>query len=147
MPFFLIGSTALAEGRGEIVTPLPSLPPHWLVLVVPDSGREAGKTGRMYAALRPEHFTDGGITERAIAALERGEFGDDLLFNTFENVAFNDANTRVCVDHLLKLGAPYVHLAGSGPALFAMFEDEGRANDLYDACRGQGMAAYLAKTR
>jgi 4-diphosphocytidyl-2-C-methyl-D-erythritol kinase len=146
VPFFIRGGMALAEGRGERVTPVPSWPRRWFVLVVPDTGREAGKTGRMYAALRPQHFTDGSIKEKAVAALKRGEFSGELLFNTFENIAFNDSNTRVYVDHLLKLGAHRVHLAGSGPALFTVFEDAGRAKDFYEACYSQGMQAYLAKT-
>jgi 4-diphosphocytidyl-2-C-methyl-D-erythritol kinase len=146
VPFFIKGGTALAEGRGERVTPLPSLPRRWFVLVVPDASREAGKTGRMYAALRPGHFTDGSITEKAVAALERGDFGGELLFNTFENIAFDNANIRVYADHFLKLGAPRVHLAGSGPALFTMFQDGEQAERLRDSCKGQGMKTYLAKT-
>ena len=38
--FFLHGGTALVEGRGEKVAPLPSLPQRWVVLVVPPSGVE-----------------------------------------------------------------------------------------------------------
>jgi 4-diphosphocytidyl-2-C-methyl-D-erythritol kinase len=143
--FFLAGGTALVEGWGEKVTPMVSLPDCWVVLVVPDIDRRPGKTGRMYAALRPEHFTDGEITERAMAALKRNEFGGGLLFNTFENIAFNAPDMRVYIEHLLKMGTPYVHLAGSGPALFVMFGDEGKANNFYDACRGQRMETYLAK--
>jgi 4-diphosphocytidyl-2-C-methyl-D-erythritol kinase len=145
--FFLRGGTALAEGRGEQVTPLPSPPERWIVLVVPDIAREEGKTGKMYAALKQEHFTGGDITIKGAAALRRGGFADELLFNTFENVAFEDFRMRTYVEHLLKMGAPRVHLAGAGPALFAMFQDGAGAESLYRSCRGQGMEAYLAKTQ
>jgi 4-diphosphocytidyl-2-C-methyl-D-erythritol kinase len=145
--YFLRGGTALAEGRGEKVTALPALPQRWVVLVVPDVAREDGKTGRMYVALKPEHFTDGAITDKAAAALRRGDFGDEMLFNTFENVAFGENDIRrVYVEHLLKIGAPHVHLAGSGPALFTMFRDEKPARGLYDSCRRQGMRTFLART-
>src|SRR5438105_2529957 len=33
VPFFLDGATALVEGRGDRVTPLPAMPPAWAVLV------------------------------------------------------------------------------------------------------------------
>jgi 4-diphosphocytidyl-2-C-methyl-D-erythritol kinase len=144
--FFLRGGTALAEGRGEQITPLPSPPQRWVVLVVPDTGREAGKTGRMYAALKQEHFTGGDITAKGAAALRRGGFADELLFNTFENVAVEDFTMRTYVEHFLKMGAPCVHLAGAGPALFTMFQERAGAESLYSSCRGQGMEAYLAKT-
>jgi 4-diphosphocytidyl-2-C-methyl-D-erythritol kinase len=145
--FFLHGGTALMEGRGERVTPLPPLPERWVVLVVPEAGREAGKTGRMYAALKPEHFTDGSITAKAAAALRRGGVSEVLLFNTFENIAFEDFNIRRgYVEHLLKMGAPHVHLAGSGPALFTLFDDMAAAERLYSSCKEQGLEAYLAST-
>ena len=34
--FFLYGGTALAEGRGEVLTPLPPLSHQWVVLAMPD---------------------------------------------------------------------------------------------------------------
>ena len=36
VPFFLTGGTALAEGRGEVILPMPSLPRFNLTLVFPD---------------------------------------------------------------------------------------------------------------
>jgi 4-diphosphocytidyl-2-C-methyl-D-erythritol kinase len=146
VPFFIHGGTALAEGRGDKVTPLLPLTERWLVLVVPDSPGQAGKTGRMYAALRPEHFTDGSITARTVGALGRGEFRQDTLFNTFENIAFNDSKIRVYVEHLMKMGAPHVHLAGSGPALFTMFDNQTQAASLHNSCKQQEMESYLVKT-
>jgi 4-diphosphocytidyl-2-C-methyl-D-erythritol kinase len=147
-PFFLQGGTALAGGRGEKLTPLPSAAGMWLVIVIPDIPTEAGKTGRMYAGLKPSHFTDGNITEKVVEALRRGELLETaMLFNTFENIAFADSNIeRTYVDHLVKMGAMHVHLAGSGPALFAMFKDKSRAEDIYTKCQKQGMKAYLIKT-
>jgi 4-diphosphocytidyl-2-C-methyl-D-erythritol kinase len=146
--FFLRGGTALAEGRGEIITPLPPLSKMWVVLVVPDVPVEPGKTGRMYAALKPSYFTDGTITQKLVETLCQGEeFNLSMLFNTFENIAFDDYNIRrVYVEHLIKLGAPHVRLAGSGPSLFTMFQDKSRAEDLFTRCKDQGMKAYLAAT-
>jgi len=146
--FFLHGGTALAEGRGEIITPLPPFAKMWVVLVVPDVPVEPGKTGRMYARLKPAHFTDGSYTEKLVEALRKGkEFNSSMLFNTFENIAFDDYNMRkVYVEHIVKLGAPHIHLAGSGPALFTMFQDKEQAGELYIRCKNQGMKAYLAQT-
>ena len=96
----------------------------------------------------PAHFTDGKITERLVAAIERsGELKTSLLFNTFENIAFEKFEIRrVYVEHLLKLGAPHVHLAGSGPALFTMYSQKPEAEDLFTRCQDQGMKVFLAET-
>jgi len=148
VPFFLYGGTALAEGRGEIITPLPPLPQRWVVLMIPPLPHMAEKTKRLYASLKPSHYTDGKITENFIKALKEGrEFKPSMLFNTFENVAFEQfPGLEVYKGHFLKLGAPSVHLAGSGPALFTLVEDRAEAEDLYTRCKQQGMECYLAET-
>jgi 4-diphosphocytidyl-2-C-methyl-D-erythritol kinase len=148
VPFFLYGGTALVEGRGEIITPLPPLPQQRVVLLVPDVPREAGKTQKLYASLRQNHYSDGQITERFIKALKEGkESAPSLLFNTFENVAFDYfTGLKVHKEHLAKLGAKNVHLAGSGPALFTMIKDRAEAEDLYTRCKNQGMECYLTET-
>jgi len=119
----------------------------WVVLFVPDVPREPGKTGRMYAAIRPAHYTDGRVTEDLMKALKEGGFRPTMLFNTFENIAFAlTSRLNVYKEHFIKLGAPDVHLAGSGPALFALLEDESQAKGLYTRCKNQGMEAYLVGT-
>ena len=146
--FFVYGGTALAEGRGETVTPLPPLAHMWVVLVVLDVPRLPGKTQKLYASLKASHYTGGQITENFVKALkeDRG-FKPSMLFNTFENVAFDRFfGLKVYKEHFIKLGAPHVYLAGSGPALFTMLEDKAQAEDLYTRCQQQGMETYLVET-
>ena len=149
VPFFLSGGTAIATGRGEIVTPLPPMPPMWAVLAVPSIPRLPGKTARLYASLNANHYTDGQITEKLAAEIRKGgEVTPSLLFNTFENVAFAvfSAELKTYRAHILKLGAPHVHLVGSGPTLFTLFKDRAQAEDLYTRCKNQGMEVYLVET-
>ena len=146
VPFFLHGGTALVEGRGEAVTPLPPLPRHWVVLVVPDVPRPPGKTKQLYASLKTSHYTDGQITQKLIKEIKAGR-EPTILFNTFENVAFTRfSKLKVYQDHILKIGAPHVHLAGSGPTLFTLFKDKAQAEDLYTRCQQQNMETYLVET-
>ena len=146
VPFFLHGGTAMMAGRGEVVTPLPSLPHHWVVLVMPDVPHPPGKTARLYASLNTSHFTDGQITEQLVKEMKEGR-EPTTLFNTFENVAFTrGAELKVYRDHIRKLGAPHVHLAGSGPALFTLFKDKARAEELFTRCKQQNMETYLVET-
>jgi len=144
--FFLYGGTALVEGRGEMVTPLPPLPHRWVVLIVPDVPRLPEKTKQLYASLKTSHYTDGQITQKLVDELREGK-EPSTLFNTFENVAFaRFSKLKVYREHMLKIGAPSVHLAGSGPTLFTLLKDKARAEDLYIRCQQQGMETYLVGT-
>ena len=146
--FFLYGGTALVEGRGERVTPLSHLPRRWVVLMVPPVLKIAEKTLQLYASLKPEHYTDGRITQKFIKALdEGGKFEPSMLFNAFENVAFDFfSELEVYKEHFIKLGAPYVHLAGSGPTLFTLIEDKAQAEGIYKSLQQQGLECYLTGT-
>ncbi len=146
--FFLSGGTALAEGRGELITLLPPLPRHWVVLMLPEVAPERGKTAQMYASLRGNHFTDGQTTRRLVEVLVTHlSFRPTMLVNNFENVAFASGSVlKVYREHIEKLGAPFVHLCGSGPALYTMFEEKARADDLAVRCLNQGLKAHVVST-
>jgi 4-diphosphocytidyl-2-C-methyl-D-erythritol kinase len=147
--FFLSGGTALMEGRGEKVTPLPPMPHQWIILIIPDVPRLPGKTKRVYSMLRPSHYTDGKITEKLITFLKSGgEFSSSLLYNVFENVVFGSGEELTILrDHILKTGAPNIHLAGSGPTMFTLLEDKSQAEDLLVRLKNQRIEAFLTETR
>ena len=146
--FFLKGGTALAEGRGEILKPLPPPEKLWLVLVVPDVTVEPGKTARMYAALKPQYLPTALSRPSWWNALKKGKpFNPSLLFNTFENVVFDVfQGLRDYMERLIKLDVPNIHLAGSGPTLFHVFKDKSKAEELYQLYQAQGIKSYLAAT-
>ena len=148
--FFLYGDTALVEGRGEIVTPLPPLPHMWVVLVMPPVPRLPGKTEQLYASLKGSHHTDGQITRRLVEEIKGGrEFTPSLLVNAFENVAFTHfTELSVYWQHMVEIGAAGVHLAGSGPALFTLVKDRAGAEDLSIRLQlqQQGLEVYLTDT-
>ena len=147
--FFLYGGTALMEGRGEIITLLPSLPHRWVILIIPNLPRMPGKTREMYGRLQPYHYTDGGITEKLLSDLKAGkDFKISTLFNTFENVAFTrGAELTTYQSHIRKIGAANIHLAGTGPTLFILLDNKPEAEDLLLRLKNQGMKTYLTETR
>jgi 4-diphosphocytidyl-2-C-methyl-D-erythritol kinase len=115
---------------------------------VPSVPRLPGKTKRLYASLSTNRYTDGQITRRLVEELRaRREFTPSLLFNTFENVAFTRfSKPAVSRSHIVKMGATDVHLAGSGPALFTLVKDKGRAEDLCLLLQQQRLEPYLTET-
>jgi 4-diphosphocytidyl-2-C-methyl-D-erythritol kinase len=126
--FFSHGGTALAEGRGERVTPLPDAPQAWLVLLVPAISLPA-KTRAMYSTLRAEDFTDGSRTAALVERLATEDgIEDGSLCNAFERAAYEHfPGLGKFRDWLIEAGAGSVHLCGAGPALFALASGEPEA--------------------
>jgi len=148
VPFFLYGGTALMAGRGEIITALPPFPCRYFVLVPPDIPPLPDKTKRLYASLKPSHYTKGEATEKLARVLRKGEgFDSSLLFNVFENVAFDVFRGLADYRDLMSTaGAENVHLAGSGPTLYTMAETEAEADGILEKLKRVGVKSYLAET-
>ncbi|MBM4444632.1 MAG: 4-(cytidine 5'-diphospho)-2-C-methyl-D-erythritol kinase [Chloroflexi bacterium] len=147
VPFFCSGSTtALAEGRGERVTALPSLRPTWVVLAVPDI-RMADKTGRMYACLDASRFSDGHHARRVAGLIERGEsVVSELCYNAFDNVAYSFfPGLERYRQSLLAAGADEVHVAGAGPVLFTITGDRARGVATVEKLRSERVESYLVR--
>jgi 4-diphosphocytidyl-2-C-methyl-D-erythritol kinase len=147
VPFFLFGGTALGEGRGELITPLPAIQEQWLTLAMPDIAVE-GKTGKLYAALQPSDFTFGTATKALALALRSGQpLAPGHLFNAFDSAAdrvypgFPELRQS-----LLNAGASSVHLAGSGPTLFSLVSDAEEGAALAQRWTGLGVRTHLVKT-
>lgn len=124
VPFFLQAGTAVASGRGVALDPIPMTLDQHLVIVWPRSQLKEGKTARAYAALRPEHYTDGSRTERLAARLRAGEpIRDEDLFNVFEFVLPDiDPEAAKLFELSSSLGLGRPHLCGSGPAFFILVD-------------------------
>lgn len=115
--FFLCGGTARAQGRGERVSPLSSLPQHDVVVFIPPTTIPM-KTAAMFAAIDQHAFDDGAVAT-AFAARTPSEFSSALAFNAFERVAFDlfPWLAELWEDLEARIGEP-VRLAGAGPCLF-----------------------------
>lgn len=146
VPFFIYKGTALVEGKGEKVTPLPSLPATCFVLLVPPLPKIPDKTKQMYSNLRVTDFTGGQFVQRALSSLREGKTIDrSLMFNVFEKIASDffpglDKYRKT----LEEAGAPGVYLAGSGPCLFTFFPGKEEAGELFSRLKKQRLECYLA---
>lgn len=146
--FFLYGGTALLEGRGEAVTPLPPFPHNWVVLVLPPVPRMPGKTARLYSGIRASHYSDGSITDSLVDCLNRGGgMPYSLLFNVFDEVSpVSFPGLESYRQQFLEAGAPEVHLAGSGPVLFSLVRDRAGAEEICQHLSELRLNHYLTDT-
>jgi 4-diphosphocytidyl-2-C-methyl-D-erythritol kinase len=124
VPFCLSGGTALAQGVGEILTPLPAPPAHRFLIAKPERGADTGGIYRAY-----DERGSGGIAsaDRVVAALRSGSLtelagalGNDLEPVTTGLVPEVAAHKR----EMLRAGALGAAMTGTGTAIYGIFDAE-----------------------
>ena len=148
VPFFIHGGAALIEGRGEKVTPLGVSVPRWFVLLIPPLPKISNKTQQLYSRLETRHFTNGQLVGRAVKIWSKDkQIASNLFFNVFDKVAFDAfPGLKAYWGRFAEVGAKDIHLAGSGPALFAAADSEAKAEELYRRLHEQGLEACAVST-
>lgn len=146
VPYCVLGSTALAKGRGEVLTPLPALPSCYILLCKPRFAistpalfREWDKKKRR---LRPD-------TKGILAALEQG----DLLavarrmFNVFEDVLPPHQRREIVEikNSLLQAGALGATMSGTGPTVLGLFQEEALAQAARDRLKETYEEVFLTQ--
>jgi 4-diphosphocytidyl-2-C-methyl-D-erythritol kinase len=124
VPFCLSGGTALGEGVGEVLTPLPAPPDHHLVLAKPV---RSTNTGEIYRAYDKRHAEGKASVDLVVAALRSGDLsalaeaiGNDLEPVTKDLVPEVAAHER----ELLRAGALGTAMTGTGTAVYGIFGAE-----------------------
>lgn len=123
IPYCICGGTALAEGIGELITPLPRMEPIPVLLVKPRFGVS---TASVFKSLEIDKITDRPKTELLINALQRKDthFIANNLCNVLESVT---AARYPLIDKIKKdlitKGAIGSIMSGSGPTVFGLFDD------------------------
>ena len=145
---FLHGGTVLTEGKGDITLPVTLLPTTHLVLLIPQGTRIEAKTATLYRRLGTTHFTKAQFVRAALFALKAGKrIQDDLMYNAFEKTAFDFFPGLLGVQAAFEKAAEgRVHLAGSGPCLFALFEGVMQARETASRLQALGYDARVAIT-
>ena len=136
VPFCLRGCCCLAEGIGEILTPLPCLPESYEIEVLkPAAGVN---TARAYAALDQIDYKR-PRTAQAVELAKRGDW--EALFPLCENVfeqAINLPGLEQYRRERMKAGALLARMTGSGSAVYAVWRAGERPAGLKGpmACEG-----------
>jgi 4-diphosphocytidyl-2-C-methyl-D-erythritol kinase len=136
VPYFLIGGTALATGRGEKVSALDAPKPMWFVLGLSDEPLMTADVYDHFDELPPE---DGPSPAQMIAALRGGDVAaiGSLVSNDLARAAV-DLRPELAVKKavLADAGALGVCVSGSGPTVFAVAADATHATSIAKAVAG-----------
>lgn len=121
VPFCLTGGTALATGRGEIITTLTPLPELGVLLLKPPYGISTAAVYRSWRTLRPERRP----AARGLAdALARGGWQEALpkCSNALEEIVLREhSELSVLKRELVGRGALCALVSGSGPTVYGIF--------------------------
>ena len=144
VPFFLVPSgCALAEGRGERLTPLPPLPTRWIVLAKPAVPIAAGAAYREFA--RKPAYSDGSRTSAWLAAA-RATGNVPQPFNHLEPAALRVAPDACAArDALSAAGAEHPVMSGSGSTYFALFDSQEAAGAVAGRLGGGELEIHVAQ--
>ena len=147
IPYCLMGGTALAEGIGERLTPLPDMPDCSILLAKPSIGVS---TKEVYGALRADEIENHPDIDGMIDAIRDGDLHGitDRLANVLEDVT---APSRPIIGEMERemerAGALSAIMSGSGPTVFGIFEVESNARKCRDELRRKYPAARVFLTR
>ena len=147
VPYCVLGTTALAEGKGEILTPLPALPFCYAVLCKPPFAISTpelfGRIDNCKIVCRPD-------TEGLINALERGNLGDVArrMYNVFEDVLpVRQAKTVAEIKSvLIAEGALGACMTGTGSTVFGLFDRKDLAMAAHDRLKENYRDTFLSQT-
>ena len=147
VPYCVLGGTALAEGRGEELTPLPPLPQCWVVLCKPEFSIS---TPALFARIDSVRLRCRPDTQGAIAALKAGDLAGVArrLYNVFEDALPDHRRLRVndMKNTLIQCGALGASMSGTGPTAFGLFDDEARAQEARVRLEEFGGEVFLTQT-
>lgn len=145
VPYCFKGGTQMAEGIGEILTPLPPMPDAYVLLVKPPV---SVSTGAIYEQIDSAPLDIRPDTDTVISAIKNGDV---------QGVANNLCNVMEAVtakmypiiggikQKMLMNGALGAVMSGSGPTVFGIFDDFKKAKASADSFALQFRDVYLTR--
>ena len=146
IPYCINGGTAICEGIGEKITTLQPFKDKILVLVKPSFGVS---TKEVYKSFNLDRVRVHPKTDSLIEAMEN----DDLYYvannmkNLLENVTLRKHNILIKIkEEMNRYGAVGSMMSGSGPSVFAFFDDMLKAQRCYEKMKESYKEVFLTRT-
>lgn len=145
VPYCIVGGTALCEGIGEKVTPIKPFTNHILVLIKPPFGVS---TKEVYQSLQIDKIENHPNTKYLIKCVEENKLFEVArnMKNVLENVTLKKYPILKDIkEQTIKMGAIGALMSGSGPTVFAFFEDMLKAQVFYDEIKKEYEEVFLTR--
>ncbi len=135
IPYCIIGGTAVAEGMGEILTPIKKMPSCYIVLAKPGISIS---TRLIYGNLKIDEIENHPDIDGIIEHINNGNLHGmaNLMGNVLEKVAMDDYPiVKEIKKTMMELGAINSIMSGSGPTVFGIFDDVVIAKNAYNVLK------------
>lgn len=129
IPYCIMGGTALSEGIGEKLTPLPEIPDCWILVVKPPI---AVSTGFVYGNLKVKELAEHPDIDGMAGAIRNQKLEGVLqrMGNVLETVTIPAYPVIETIKNMmLEHGAENALMSGSGPTVFGIYKDEKTARE------------------
>jgi 4-diphosphocytidyl-2-C-methyl-D-erythritol kinase len=146
VPFCMVGGTALCEGIGEKITVLKEFKDKIVVVVKPPFGVS---TKDVFQNLEINKIHKHPDTDLLIQAMGNNDLRtvSDNMKNILENVTLRKHTIlREIKSEMLRMGALGSMMSGSGPTVFAFFDDMLRAQFCYDKFKTKYSEVFITRT-
>lgn len=132
VPYCLMGGTCLAEGIGEILTPLPDLPECYIVISKPQN--KGLSTKSIFSMVNVNEIEFHPDTAGMIKALNTGDLTGicKRMYNVLEDYSVKECDEILKYKELFtEAGALGTLMSGSGNAVFGIFNDKSKAKNAF----------------
>lgn len=143
VPYCIMRGTALSEGIGEILTPLPPMPGCYIVIAKPPI---SVSTKYVYEHLDLPNLEHHPNIPAMVEALRNNDLNGitATMENVLESVTINEYPViKDIKNKMLDLGAENALMSGSGPTVFGIFTDKELAVKANDTIYQSGLAKQV----
>ncbi len=147
VPYCLMRGTVLAEGIGEMLTPLPPVPKCYVLIAKPGINVS---TKLVYEKLDAKEIVEHPDIDALILGLEENDIKKvaGSMGNVLEKVTIEDYPVIEEIKSVMKNeGALGSMMSGSGPTVFGLFEKQSPAKRAYEKLKRQGLAKQICLTK
>ena len=147
VPYCVMRGTALAEGIGEVLSPLPPLPKCHVLIAKPGI---SVSTKVVYEKLDSQIIEEHPDIDCIIEGLEKQDLVQvaNAMGNVLERVTIDDYPVIEEIKNVMKeAGALSAMMSGSGPTVFGLFEDRQSAKKAQDIIRKARLAKQIYLTK
>lgn len=147
VPYCLLRGTALSEGIGEVLTPLPGMPDCHILIARPPV---SVSTKFVYENLHLENIRQHPDIDGIVTAIRSGDLYGmcHRLENVLETVTvIHHPEIEDIKTFMKERGAVNALMSGSGPTVFGIYDDEDKAKDACEAIKTSNMARQVFLAR
>lgn len=146
VPYCILGGTAIARGIGEILTPLPTPPKCHVIIAKPPV---SVSTAFVYGNIKPDEIEKRPDIEAMVSAIKAQDLYKlaKSLYNVMEDITVPQYPViQEIKTIMLENGALNSIMSGSGPTVFGLYDDKGKAEQTVELLKEKELTEQLYLT-